>query len=77
MGLDKEIVGVSDYDNYPKDALKKEKIGGQEFNTEKIIALKPNLVLAHASSANSCEGCASAASGCRYYCSGRQQCAKL
>jgi iron complex transport system substrate-binding protein len=51
LGLDKEIVGVSDYDNYPKAALKKEKIGGQEFNTEKIIGLKPNLVLAHASSA--------------------------
>ncbi|MBM7651294.1 ABC transporter substrate-binding protein [Neobacillus cucumis] len=52
LGLGKEIVGVSDYDNYPKDTLKKEKIGGQQFNTEKIIALKPNLVLAHASSAS-------------------------
>jgi iron complex transport system substrate-binding protein len=51
LGLDKEIVGVSDYDTYPKEALKKEKIGGQEFNVEKIIGLKPNLVLAHASSA--------------------------
>lgn len=52
LGLDKKIVGVSDYDNYPKDTLKKEKIGGQQFNTEKIIGLKPNLVLAHASSAS-------------------------
>ncbi|ULT58779.1 ABC transporter substrate-binding protein [Neobacillus drentensis] len=52
LGLGKEIVGVSDYDNYPKDTLKKEKIGGQQFNTEKIIGLKPNLVLAHASSAS-------------------------
>lgn len=51
LGLDKQIVGVSDFDNYPKAALKKQKIGGQEFNVEKIIALKPNLVLAHASSA--------------------------
>ncbi len=51
LGLDKEIVGVSDNDTYPKAALKKEKIGGMEFNVEKIIGLKPNLVLAHASSA--------------------------
>ncbi|NRD79313.1 ABC transporter substrate-binding protein [Bacillus sp. BRMEA1] len=51
LGLDKEVVGVSDYDNYPTDAAKKEKIGGENFNVEKIIALKPNLVLAHASSA--------------------------
>jgi iron complex transport system substrate-binding protein len=52
LGLGKEIVGVSDYDNYPKDTQKKEKIGGQQFNTEKIIGLKPDLVLAHASSAS-------------------------
>lgn len=52
LGLEKEIVGVSDFDNYPEAAAKKEKIGGQQFNTEKIIGLKPNLVLAHESSAS-------------------------
>ncbi|WP_066366671.1 ABC transporter substrate-binding protein [Neobacillus fumarioli] len=52
LGLDKEIVGVTDFDNYPQEAAKKEKIGGQDFNVEKIIALKPDLVLAHGSSAN-------------------------
>ncbi|WP_312475330.1 ABC transporter substrate-binding protein [Neobacillus sp.] len=57
LGLGKEVVGVSDYDNYPEDVTKKEKIGGQDINLEKIISLKPNLVLAHASSAhNSKEG---------------------
>lgn len=56
LGLDKEIVGVSDYDNYPEAATKKEKIGGQEFNVEKIISLKPNLVLAQAASAQSFKG---------------------
>lgn len=57
LGLGKEVVGVSDFDNYPKDVTKKEKIGGQEVNLEKIISLKPNLVLAHASTAhNSKEG---------------------
>jgi len=52
LGLDKEVVGVSDFDNYPESATKKEKVGGQEINLEKIISLKPDLVLAHASSAH-------------------------
>ncbi|MDQ0199647.1 ABC transporter substrate-binding protein [Neobacillus ginsengisoli] len=57
LGLGKEVVGVSDFDNYPEDVTKKEKIGGQQINLEKIISLKPNLVLAQASSAhNSKEG---------------------
>lgn len=50
LGLDKEIVGVSDFDNYPEAATKKEKIGGLDFNVEKVISLKPDLVLAHGSS---------------------------
>lgn len=51
LGLGDKIVGVSDFDNYPKEVTKKEKIGGQEINVEKIISLKPDLVLAHASTA--------------------------
>ncbi|RLQ96218.1 ABC transporter substrate-binding protein [Falsibacillus albus] len=53
LGLGDKIVGVSDFDNYPKEAAKKEKIGGMEFNVEKIIGLKPDLVLAHESTAKS------------------------
>ncbi len=49
LGLGNEIVGVSDNDNYPEDVNKKEKVGGMELNIEKIISLKPDLVLAHAS----------------------------
>ncbi|MFE8702979.1 ABC transporter substrate-binding protein [Cytobacillus sp. FJAT-54145] len=57
LGLAEEIVGVSDYDNYPEETANKEKIGGMEMNVEKIISLAPDLVLAHASSAhNSTEG---------------------
>jgi iron complex transport system substrate-binding protein len=56
LGLDKEIVGVSDFDNYPEAAAKKEKIGGLEFNVEKVLALKPDLVLAHASSSETSKG---------------------
>jgi iron complex transport system substrate-binding protein len=47
LGLGKEIVGVSDYDNYPEDVLKKEKVGGQQINVEKIVSLSPQLVLAN------------------------------
>ncbi|MFD2704393.1 ABC transporter substrate-binding protein [Salibacterium lacus] len=50
LGLEEEIVGVSDHADYPKEAAEKEKIGGLQFNVEKIISLEPDLVLAHASS---------------------------
>ncbi|SES02664.1 ABC transporter substrate-binding protein [Psychrobacillus sp. OK032] len=49
LGLNEEIVGVNDYDNYPAEALEKEKIGGQEFNVEKIVAMNPEIVFAHES----------------------------
>lgn len=49
LDLGEKVVGVSDYDNYPEEAALKEKIGGQEFNVEKIISLNPDLVLAHES----------------------------
>ncbi len=52
LGLGEEVVGVSDFDNYPEETADKEKIGGMEFNVEKIISLAPDLVLAHASSAH-------------------------
>ncbi|ANU10013.1 hypothetical protein A1A1_06367 [Planococcus antarcticus DSM 14505] len=49
LGLGEKIVGVSDFDNYPEETTDIEKIGGQEFNVEKIISLQPDLVLAHES----------------------------
>ena len=49
LGLDDEIVGVNDYDNYPAEALEKEKIGGMEFNVEKIVSMNPEIVFAHES----------------------------
>ncbi|WP_175991638.1 ABC transporter substrate-binding protein [Bacillus sp. Marseille-Q1617] len=51
LGLGGEVVGVTDFDNYPEEAAAKEKIGGMEFNVEKIISLDPDLVLAHESTA--------------------------
>ncbi|AOV08871.1 ABC transporter substrate-binding protein [Sporosarcina ureilytica] len=49
LDLANEIVGVSDFDDYPAEAVEKEKIGGQEFNVEAIIALDPDIVFGHES----------------------------
>ena len=49
LGLGDKMVGVSDYDTYPKETKNIEKIGGLEINAEKVASLKPDLVLAHAS----------------------------
>jgi len=46
LGLGKEVVGVTTYCNYPEDARHKEEVGGfAEFDMDKIIALKPDLIL--------------------------------
>ncbi len=45
LGLDKEIVGVSSYCNFPLQALSKEKVGDfSNPNIEKIIALRPDVI---------------------------------
>ncbi len=47
LGLEKKIVGVTRYCNYPKQALTKERIGGMvDPDLEKIIALHPDLIIA-------------------------------
>ena len=53
LGLGEQIAGVSDFDTYPAEAAAKEKIGGIEFNVEKIISLGTDLVLAHESTLSS------------------------
>ena len=50
LRLADKVVGVDDFSNYPKAAKNKEKVGGFSTpNIEKIISLKPDLVLADAS----------------------------
>jgi len=49
LGLTDEIIGVSDFDDYPAEAAKVEKIGGQEFNVEAIVAMNPEIVFGHES----------------------------
>jgi len=46
LGLGDQIVGVTDFCDYPPQALEIEKIGGVEPNLEQIVALDPDLVLA-------------------------------
>jgi len=46
LGLAERIVGVSDYDDYPQEALTKPKVGGiVSPNEEAILALNPDLVI--------------------------------
>ena len=44
LGLDAQIVGVSDNDDYPEAAKSKPKMGGFELNTEAIVAAQPDIV---------------------------------
>ena len=50
LGLDEEVVGVNDNDNYPEQVADKTRIGGIEYNIETIISLQPDVVFAHESS---------------------------
>lgn len=47
LGLGDRVVGVTDFCDYPPEALAKEKVGGPWTpDAEKIVALQPDLVLA-------------------------------
>lgn len=47
LGLADKIVGVTEYCNYPEAAKQKPKIGGYyTVNVERVVALKPDLVIA-------------------------------
>jgi iron complex transport system substrate-binding protein len=46
LGLGDKVVGVTDWCDYPPEALEKEKVGSYDTpNIEKIVALNPDLVL--------------------------------
>ncbi|MHB0912333.1 MAG: ABC transporter substrate-binding protein [Armatimonadota bacterium] len=47
LGLEKKIVGVTNWCDYPAAAKKKPKVGDRTTNMEKVLTLKPDLVLAH------------------------------
>lgn len=56
LGLGEKVIGVSENDNYPEETKDIQKIGGMEIDTEMIVSLQPDLVLAHESAHNSKEG---------------------
>ena len=47
LGLGDRVVGVTEYCNYPAEALEKPTVGGYStVSIEKVIAIKPDLILA-------------------------------
>lgn len=47
LGLGERVAGVTDYCDYPPEARAKEKVGGfKDPSVEKVISLRPDLVLA-------------------------------
>lgn len=45
LGLGDKMVGVSDFCNYPEEALSVENVGGQDMNAELIVDLLPDIAL--------------------------------
>jgi len=45
LGLGERIVGVTTNCNFPPEAKKKEKVGGFFLNLEKVVSLKPDMVI--------------------------------
>src|SRR4030065_350193 len=47
LGLGDKVVGVTEYCNYPQEAITKPKVGGfSNVDIEKVVSLEPDLVLA-------------------------------
>ncbi|MGG2113215.1 cobalamin-binding protein [Lysinibacillus pakistanensis] len=48
LGVGNQIVGATDYDTYPEEAQKIERVSNSvTFNSERILALKPDVVIAY------------------------------
>lgn len=48
LGLGDRVVGVTDSCDYPPEAKEKPKVGGKQIDNERILMLRPDLVVAHA-----------------------------
>ena len=47
LGLGDKVIGVTEYCNYPQEAMTKPKVGGfSNVDIEKVVSLEPDLVLA-------------------------------
>lgn len=48
LGVGDKVIGATEYDTYPEEAIKIERVSDSvTFNSEKIVALKPDVVLAY------------------------------
>lgn len=48
LGVGEKIIGVTDYDNYPEEAKKIERVSDSEtVNTERVVELNPDIVFAY------------------------------
>ena len=47
LGLEPRVVGVTEICDYPPAARRKPKVGDYQISPEKVVALKPDLVVAH------------------------------
>jgi iron complex transport system substrate-binding protein len=47
LGLGERVVGVTAMCNYPPEAQRKPKVGDANISPERVVALKPDLVVAH------------------------------
>ncbi len=45
LGFGSKVVGVSDYCNYPPEVASLPRVGGLELNLEKIVSLRPTLLV--------------------------------
>ncbi|MEN6356983.1 MAG: cobalamin-binding protein [Armatimonadota bacterium] len=47
LGLNRRVVGVTKYCDYPPEAASKPKVGDMNISAESVLALRPDLVIAH------------------------------
>jgi iron complex transport system substrate-binding protein len=45
LDLEDEIVGVTEHCNFPEEAEEKDKVGRDKMNLEKVVSLKPDLII--------------------------------
>ena len=45
LGAGDRVVGVDDFSDFPPEAARKEKVGGVKVNVEKVVGLRPDLVV--------------------------------
>ena len=45
LGAGDRVVGVDDFSDTPAEAAKKEKVGGVKVNVEKVVSLRPDLIV--------------------------------